>query len=421
MKKKIENYSFWFNIIIAPFLVFFIILLFYPDSVKTSDLNDYISLITQVLSVLIGFSFVGITLHLSGYTVSDKISNLLADIKKISIKIKKNYLYGPPRKNKITCSKFISNLMIRVNIDQLEFYKTGDNSLTYFIYRPYWDGVWYQVLESPFFDENKSDEELFNIQCLHQVVICSAKIIGIIYELRENNINLIKSKSGSNGSIGFIESYEKIIKEFSSLKDGKVPDSLQLADSINLTLLAIDYSDHYMFEELSAYSEEVNWNPYKLTYFEVLINDYMLWLNYLIAHIQLLRLTSIDRKYKKLTSKFSKSTNKKIGLKKLSKLNQEIFILQKQSINLFGINKRYKEIKDESILGIGIGIVSLFLIVFLWPINLIISDPINIKYLFSILYTVGITAIGFSSMFVFKMLLGRDSKLRRSPLGNEDE
>lgn len=419
MKKKILHYLTWIIHIILPLLLFFLIFSFYPTTIKITDLNSYISLITQVLSILVGFSFVGTTLYLSGYTVSDKISNLLHDIQKISNKIKKLYLYGPPRKNKITSHKFISNLMTRTGTKELEFYKSNKKNLKYYLFRPYWDGVWYQIKESPLFNNNSTKEELFNIGRLHEVVICSAKVIGIIYELRENNINLLKNKNGSNGSIWFIESYEILIKEFSSLKSGETPSKLKLSNAIKLTFTAID-SEHYMFEELSQYSEEINWDPYELTYFEVLINEYMLWLNYLIMHIQLLRITSVNRKYKGLSSKFTDTTKKNIGIEKLSNLNQKIFALRKQAINSFGINKRYKEIKEASIPGIGIGILSLFLIVLFWPVNSLLSDPIIIKYLFSILYTIGITAIVYSGLFVFKMLLGRISKLSRSPLGKKD-
>lgn len=263
-----------------------------------------------------------------------------------------------------------------------------------------------------FFDENKNKNDLFCIQRLHELVICSAKIIGIIFELREKNINLIKNKKGSNGSIWFIESYEALIKKFPSLKKGKIPHKMTLSDAIKLTLIAID-SNHYMFEELSDYTEEVNWEPYELTYFEVLINEYMIWLNYLIIHIQLFRVASVEKKYQGISSKFAATTKESIGLTHLSELRQKNFVLRKQAINAFGINKRYREIKKACIPGIGIGVFSLLLTVLFWPLSSTLSNIYLVKYLFSILYTVSITGIIFSSFFVMKMLVGTTTKLNR--------
>ncbi len=421
MKKKLVSYSVWIISVVLPILLFFIISFCYPTSIKLADLSSYISLVTQVLSILVGFSFVGTTLYLSGYSVSDKVSSLLNDIEKISNEIKKSYLDGPPRKSKITSHKFISSLMLRTGINQLKFYESGtsnEKNSMFYIFRPYWDGVWYQIKDSPLFDKNKSKEELFCIGRLHEVVVCSAKVVGIIHELRENNINLIKDENGSNGSIWFIEAYEKLIKKFPSLKDGETPDKMELADAITLTNVAID-SEHYMFEELAKYSEEINWDPYELTYFEVLINEYMLWLNYLIMHVQLFRIISVEKKYQGISSRFTDTTKENIGLKNLSSLKQKIFLHRKQAINAFGINNRYKEIKKASIPGIGVGIFSLLLMVLLWPVSSALSDINFIKYLFAMLYTIGLVGVIFSSLFVIKMLLETIPKLNRSPMGKK--
>lgn len=124
---------------------------YYSLSVKLTDLNSHISLIAQVLSVLVGFTFVGATLYLSGYSVSEKISGLLNDIQKIENEIRNSYLKGPPKKSKITNHKFISILMNKTGINYLEFHNLNKKKLNYYIFRPSWDGVWYQIKNSPFF------------------------------------------------------------------------------------------------------------------------------------------------------------------------------------------------------------------------------------------------------------------------------
>ena len=69
---------------------------------------------------------------------------------------------------------------------------------------------------------------------------------------------MIKKKNGTNGSIWFVEEYEKIIKIFPLLKSGETPNKMKIEDAIKLTKIAID-SEHYMFEELERYSEEVRY------------------------------------------------------------------------------------------------------------------------------------------------------------------
>lgn len=331
------------------FIVLSIVTCCFNDKTKITELDAYISLITQVLSVLVGFAYVGTTFHLSGYSVSEPMSDLLKSIEKVARKIKKIHLQGPPKKAKIRKDTFLSRVMLNVGIEVLQL---RDDSDQYYVFRPYWDGVWYQVFWSPYKEKTSSKEQLFSIECLHEVTICAAKIVGIIHELRHNNINLLTHNQGSQGSRNFIKKFEELIEKYSSLKNGDLPNHINIDDSILITYIAI-YSEHYMLEELNNYSEEVNWEPYELAYFEVVINEYMLWICYLIHHIQRLRFSLVERRTPGLTEKFSDTTIKKLGFEDLSKQKKKILELRKSAINIYGVNKRYKEIKQASIPGIG--------------------------------------------------------------------
>jgi uncharacterized membrane protein YhdT len=99
----------------------FVAVAYLPDTVKQTDLSSNIALVTQVLSVLVGFAFVGATLYLSSYGISDKVSGLLKDITDYADKLKRDYLDRNSDWRKLSNTDFIEASFNRTNISRLKF------------------------------------------------------------------------------------------------------------------------------------------------------------------------------------------------------------------------------------------------------------------------------------------------------------
>lgn len=389
-----------------------------PDTVDRSDFSNNIALVTQVLSVLVGFAFVGATLYLSSYGVSDKVSGLLKDITEYSNKLKGGYLDRNSEHRKLSNSEFIEASFSRSGISRLRFNdQTVEGYSNFYVYRPYWDGVWYQVYNSPFSQEKKTSEQMETIGELHETVVCAAKILGIIHDLRKHKLNLISHRVGSQGSKAFIKRFEAIISDFQSLKKGITPDQMRLSDASNLVKMALN-SKHYMYEELNEYAEEVSWDPYDVTYFEVIINEYFIWLIYLLLHIKRLRFAIVESRAPGILERLSEATKEKHNDNSLVEAKETAFELRKEAISAFGVNKRYKDIRVGAIPGVGSGVLALLVIVLFWPLSSATTDPQSIKLLFGSLFGLGIFGIIKSGEFVVMMLIGTRKRINRSPMGS---
>ncbi|SBT19352.1 hypothetical protein MGA5115_03514 [Marinomonas gallaica] len=389
-----------------------------PDTIKQADLSSHIALVTQVLSVLVGFAFVGATLYLSSYGISDKVSGLLKGITEYANKLKSDYLDRDSEHRKLSNTGFIETSFSRTGISRLKFNDPNvEGYSNFYVYRPYWDGVWYQVYDSPFSKEQKSDEQLAAIQALHETVVCAAKIFGIIFELRTHKLNLISLKSGSQGSKVFIKRFEAFVSDFQSLKKGITPDQMKSSDASMLVRMALN-SEHYMYEELNEYAEEVSWDPYEVTYFEVIVNEYFIWLTYLLLHVGHLRFAILESRAPGLLTRISDATKEKYNVSSLMETKKTAFELRKEAISAFGVNKRYKEIRVGAIPGVGSGVITLLVIVLFWPLSSALTEPLHIKFLFGLLFGLGILGIIKSGEFVVLMLIGTMNRINRSPMGS---
>lgn len=411
-------YASWVIGIALCLTAIFVAVSYFPDTVKQADLSSNIALVTQVLSVLVGFAFVGATLYLSSYGISDKVSGLLKGISEYANKLKVDYLDKDSEHRKLSSSGFIEASFSRTGISRLKFNDPSVEGYSkYYIYRPYWDGVWYQVYDSPYFNEQKSREQLAAIQALHETAVCAAKILGIIFELRKHKLNLISHKAGSRGSKGFIKRFEAFINDFQSLKKGGTPDQMRSSDASILVKMALN-SEHYMYEELNEYAEEVSWDPYEVTYFEVIVNEYFIWLSYLLFHIGRLRFAILESRVPGLLARISDATKEKHSAKSLIETKEIAFELRKEAISAFGVNKRYKDIRAGAIPGVGSGVLALLVIVLFWPLSSTLTEPLHIKLLFGVLFGLGVLGIIKSGEFVVLMLIGTMKRINRTPMGS---
>ena len=174
-----------------------------------------------------------------------------------------------------------------------------------------------------------------------------------------------------------------------------------------------------MFEELNDYTEEVSWDPYELTYFEVIINEYFIWYTFLLVRVQTLRFALAEARSPGLVSRLSEKTKEKYSYAELAKVKEAAFKLRTEAISAFGSNKRYRDVRRAAVLAVGAGVFALLGIVLFWPINLAISDQQTIRLLYGTLLGLGIVGIIKSGEFVVLMLMSRTRKVNRSPMGDQ--
>jgi hypothetical protein len=326
---------------------------YYPRPIKIDSMDKDITLITQILSIIIGISLIGITVHLSSYSLSDKLIALLEEIETTTEPIYEPFFGGHSADKKLDNSDFNKYIFRSVKIDRLIFSdSTQDSYPDYYVFRPYWDGVWYQVFKSPFKDKVKEKDELVCVAHLHEMIICAAKALGFVYELRKSGSCLLSPNIGSQGSRWFLEELGKETGKLTTLKRGLVPDELSKEEGFDIVSLAV-YSTHYMWDELSEYSENVNWDPYKLSQFQVIFLDYFLWLSYFIAKFQLLRMAIIKKRFPYILKKLSDKTRRNLFLQELADAKEKISDVRRKSISELGVSKHYFEVKRSSIPGIG--------------------------------------------------------------------
>jgi hypothetical protein len=142
----------------------------YPRPIIFENMGQDIALITQILSIIMGVSLIGVTVHLSSYSLSDKLNSLLKEIELLAEPVFVKFFYGGKPKSKIDNAKFRKYLFNTVKIEHLIFRDHAKEYPDYYVFRPYWDGVWYQIYDSPFNEKVKDKFILSSIACMHELV-----------------------------------------------------------------------------------------------------------------------------------------------------------------------------------------------------------------------------------------------------------
>jgi hypothetical protein len=398
------------HVLTAAFFVgvFLSLTSFLPNTTSAGELDSAIQLLTQVLAVIVGVLLIGTTVYLTSYDISDALNSIHGDLEQAFDPVSEKYFSGGRKCHKIDRQQFRMFLFGKLRNSDYLFYQTENKqSQGYFIYRPYWDGAWYQVFDSPFKSDDKSDEELFRIQAAHEAVICAYRVLAAVRHMRSSNAALLSTKSGTQGSISFLKDLEKQ----SPNNYEKLPDSLPPSKAEKIVGLAL-YSSHYMWEELREHSEELNWEPYRLSQFQLAFVDYSIWLANLIAKLQIMRMANANARFPGISARFSEKTNNNWSLETLIKSKQKAFEIRKRIVTVHGVARYFKELKGISIPGIGLAITALFLVLIGWPfIKLASTDTRLIG--FAVMYSTGIAALVESSIFLSRMLWNKAPGKRR--------
>jgi hypothetical protein len=377
-----------------------------PLTLSASDLENSIQLLGQVLALVVGVLLLGTTVSLSSYDGADTISTIHSELDASTEPFFAKFFAGGRARHKLDTRDFRRRLLLRPRVEKLLFSEyTGDESDEgWFIYRPHWDGAWYQVVNSPFYHSNRTAHQLAQVQYLHEVVICANTVLDAIERFRASGSALLQRDEGTNGTRQFLELFDK------HKKQGKVelPSELALHDAFAGVSLALE-SEHYMREEFRDHERNLNWAPFVLTTFQLKYIDYAKSLIQLVEKLQVLRWANVTQRYPSQSSLHHGNIVELLSLAKLGDARKNLASLRGKIVTAHGVARYFHNIKIWSIPGIGVSLVILGALLCVWPYLKWVAEPAVRTQGFIVLYAAAIASLVESSMFLARLLWKRAS------------
>ncbi|ADG66673.1 hypothetical protein Plim_0828 [Planctopirus limnophila DSM 3776] len=375
-----------------------------PSNVTAADLEDSIQFLGQVLALVVGVLLIGTTVSLTSYDGSDILSTLYTEITtSVSTFFSKFFASGPTR-HKLKSSKYRLRTLQRPGVATLLFkqYDPRETNNGWYVYRPEWDGAWYQISHSPFSHHNHTGVQLEQIRFLHEAVICANCVLRAVDKLRSSGGAIVEYGYGTNGSIWFLESFEK----YKSSGHLEIPQELSLNEAVSKIKLALD-SEHYLQEELREHARNVLWAPFVLTTFQLEYIDYVKSLTHLVEKLQLLRWANIRAKFPQVCEIQEQRIVDFLGINNFLKVRMALYSLRAKVVTAHGATSYFHQVKSWSIPGIGVSLIVLLGLLCGWPYLKWAADHPTRDEGFVILYAAAISAMCESSIFLVRLLWSR--------------
>lgn len=371
-----------------------------PPTIAIADLESSIQLLAQVLALVVGVLLLGTTVSLSSYDDAASLNTIQTDLSKAAEPFFNKFFAGGRRAHKIDRSAFRRWMIRKPQIQTLRFFDpTAKEADGWYIYRPHWDGVWYQVARSPFANSSKPDEQLYQVQALHEAAISAFTVLRVVSEFCNSESALVTPNSGTNGSRWFIESFEK----HADAHGVTLPSEADLSLTAGAISLAMA-SEHYMREEFRKHSDNLEWSPYVLTSFQLKFNEYSMALIRLVDKLQLLRLANVKARYSTSLRFNARKIEKALSFRLVDDAKCNVAAIRSRIVTAHGAAKYFYSIKRMSILGVGISLLVLLGLLCGWPLLKFASNSQTRNLGFIVLYSAGIAALIESSWFLGRLL-----------------
>lgn len=375
-----------------------------PLNPVAADLESAIQLLGQILALVVGVLLLGTTVSLSSYDGSDALSTIQSELRILTDPFFAKFFAGGRARHKLDTPEFRRRLLLRARVKKLLFkqYGADETDEGWFIYRPYWDGVWFQVANSPFFNSERTAYQLRQVQYLHESVICAYSVLQLVDEFRSSGGALIERGHGSNGSNWFLESFEK----YNLQERFELPSELTLDEARAAISLALE-SEHYMQEESRDHASNIAWAPFVFTAFQLSYADYVKSMTHLIEKLQILRWVNLTQRCPTRLSEQSARLAELLWLTKLAEIRKDLASLRAKIVTAHGAARYFHQIKTWSVPGIGISLLVLVGLLCGWPYLKWAADPHTQTQGFIILYSAGIASLIESSIFLARLLWKR--------------
>ena len=375
-----------------------------PPTLPAADLENSIQLLGQVLALVVGVLLLGTTVNLSSYDGADTLSTIHSELGASTEPFFAEFFAGGRARHKLDTREFRRRLLLRPRVEKLLFaqYTGNETEKGWFIYRPHWDGVWYQVANSPFYNSNRTNDQLSQVQYLHEAVICANTVLKLIEEFQASGSTLLGHDEGSNGTRWFLESFEK----YKAKGKFELPSELSLHDAVAAVSLALA-SEHYMQEEFRNHASNVNWGPFVLTTFQLKYIDYARSLIHLVEKLQVLRWANLTQRFPSKSSQYAERIAELLSLTQLGEVRQNLTTLRGKVVTAHGAAVYFHNIKMWSIPGIGVSLFVLVGVLCGWPYLKWAAEPAVRTHGFIVLYAAAIASFVESSTFLARLLWKR--------------
>lgn len=382
-------------------LVYLGMLHWLPGNLGVPELENSVQLLGQVLAIVVGVLLLGATISLSSYSGAASIVETQSEIdSSCDAFFEKFFASSNKDRHKLESLDFLRYLLSKPQVNTLLFKSLSEDQSEggWFIYRPNWDGVWYQIKNSPFAD--RDDKSLSRIQVLHEVVITAHLVLKAVVTLRESGSSLVGRNEGTNGARSFIEHLDDLSRQ------GKLelPSEMPIKTAMELVCLAM-LSEHYMREEFRDHTDNVNWDPFILTTFQLHFLDYAKSLMQFVAKLQYLRWQFVLQRYPLWASKVNEKDL--LSIETISRARELIWVVRRKVVSAHGASAYFNSIRRWSILGIGLSLLVLLSLLCGWPYLRWVADPATRLHGFILLYSAGIASLVESTVFILRLLWGR--------------
>lgn len=427
-------------IFLTSVLVYWIFVTYIPSSSPIPELESTVQLLAQVLAILTGALLLGATVYFSTFKDADSIAAATSDIDNATSSFFTKYFSGGTyHGHKLRRPAFLQTLIATVLSDFLFFPVPGQEN-SWITYRPTWDGVWYRIYESPLSGIKSVAGWHFQVQLLHEVVICAEIVLSLVTRLRKSGAALIEVGTGSQGSNDFISELAVFMSEVSRQKYSTEPDQvllwrrkgeehyLKTSPDIyrSLELIPKEYafkvtrmalrSMHYVREEESKHSRNIGWTPEGRTLFLNLYVDYLVAYAHMIDKLQVLRLANVAVRAPQSTESLNASAERLIYPAVTAEMKSKLLNLRPKIVALRGSFDHVNSVKKESAIGLTISLATLFSLLLGWPLaKTLLSTELRIQA-FSVLLALGSASLLESVWFLNTLLAGKRATNAPIPL-----
>jgi hypothetical protein len=392
-----------------------LIIVFSGTHSTLEDRANTLRTLLQIESILLGMNMIGLTINVNQFGQSTNIRTLLSNVGVVIEPLYAQLYNAHPRDQKLQRHLFISFIACSTSIDELQL-RSVEEEHDYFVYRPGWDGVWYQLIHSPFVDHNPKFERRALV-ALHESAIIAIRLIKQILEMRSSGCCLLSKNRGSNGTRWFLETLEKseAVKVLAASESVPVTVRPKLAALyINLSL----DSGHYVQEEFREQLEELNWEPAKITHFACFCVRHALWMGFLWNKLQLFRAALISRRKAVSLDAVSERVRTRMGTALVYDAKPKLHKLEQSASAEFGVARRFWMLRQAAIPGIGWAMMFLAIAAVIWPVTASLRNETTAISVFSATYGVGLVALLESLVFAGALIWGLRAEEPFKPYGS---
>jgi hypothetical protein len=357
----------------------------------------------QVIATILGVNILGLTINTNQLGQTTNLRKLVVDTQEAVDDVYERYYNAHPREQALQRHQRVARALNSSPVNIL-ILRDEQKSEDYYVYRPYWDGVWYQMPQSPF-SHCELGAGRREIQLAHEATLCAIQVLRLTRDMRRNGCGLLSTSRGTNGSRWYLESLARIENSNELGMAQSSPVTISCIAAGRIVNLAMD-SNHYMSEEFQEHASEENWEPHSLARFLCYFLEHAKWMGFLWTKLQMLRLARAQRRMRR-SAEIPKAAMERLGMATILSLHPELLTFSKTATAEFGAANRFWLVRQAAIPGLGWAMAFLFFAAAIWPISSLWLDVSRQLMIVSIVYGLGILALLESLAFAGSLIWGR--------------